>query len=43
MRIALGPLLFHWAPDRIEAFYAEVAGYFCKNKQAEHRLGNTRD
>jgi len=25
MRIALGPLLFHWAPDRIEAFYAEVA------------------
>lgn len=26
MQINLGPLLFHWSPDRIEAFYAAVAG-----------------
>lgn len=25
MQINLGPLMFHWSPDRIEAFYAGVA------------------
>ena len=25
MELAIGPLLFNWAPDRVETFYARIA------------------
>ena len=25
MELAIGPLLFNWAPERVEAFYARIA------------------